>query len=157
MKRPSRWQRECADHGAAIPRPSCEIDAITGVRRRPTPVRRLRRCHFETRQRIVMAFQFGTNWSALSERTGSIQGPLLGYEVFTAFTLTARKTNYANSATSKVELVTSVSGCETVALEGLDHSMKDQSRAHRGNKAGDARGGIDSPGADTRQHDPCRP
>ena|SRR6516162_3842538 len=23
---------------------------------------------------IVMAFQFGTNWSALSERTGSIQG-----------------------------------------------------------------------------------
>jgi cytochrome d ubiquinol oxidase subunit I len=27
---------------------------------------------------IVMAFQFGTNWSALSERTGSIQGPLLG-------------------------------------------------------------------------------
>src|SRR6516165_12284023 len=32
---------------------------------------------------IVMAFQFGTNWSALSERTGSIQGPLLGYEAFT--------------------------------------------------------------------------
>jgi cytochrome d ubiquinol oxidase subunit I len=28
---------------------------------------------------IVMAFQFGTNWSALSERTGSIQGRLLGY------------------------------------------------------------------------------
>src|SRR5262249_23139025 len=25
---------------------------------------------------IVMAFQFGTNWSGLSERTGSIQGPL---------------------------------------------------------------------------------
>src|SRR5262249_18292244 len=34
---------------------------------------------------IVMAFQFGTNWSQLSERAGSIQGPLLGYEVFTAF------------------------------------------------------------------------
>ena len=34
---------------------------------------------------IVMAFQFGTNWSVLSERTGSIQGPLLGYEAFTAF------------------------------------------------------------------------
>ena len=31
---------------------------------------------------IVMAFQFGTNWSQLSERTGSIQGPLLGYEAF---------------------------------------------------------------------------
>jgi cytochrome d ubiquinol oxidase subunit I len=38
---------------------------------------------------IVMAFQFGTNWSVLSERTGSIQGPLLGYEAFTAFVLEA--------------------------------------------------------------------
>jgi cytochrome d ubiquinol oxidase subunit I len=38
---------------------------------------------------IVMAFQFGTNWSGLSERTGSIQGPLLGYEAFTAFMLEA--------------------------------------------------------------------
>jgi cytochrome d ubiquinol oxidase subunit I len=38
---------------------------------------------------IVMAFQFGTNWSVLSARTGSIQGPLLGYEAFTAFLLEA--------------------------------------------------------------------
>jgi cytochrome d ubiquinol oxidase subunit I len=38
---------------------------------------------------IVMAFQFGTNWGVLSERTGSIQGPLLGYEAFTAFMLEA--------------------------------------------------------------------
>ena len=38
---------------------------------------------------IVMAFQFGTNWSVLAERTGSIQGPLLGYEAFTAFILEA--------------------------------------------------------------------
>ena len=38
---------------------------------------------------IVMAFQFGTNWSVLSERTGPIQGPLLGYESFTAFMLEA--------------------------------------------------------------------
>jgi cytochrome bd ubiquinol oxidase subunit I len=38
---------------------------------------------------IVMAFQFGTNWSVMSERTGSIQGPLLGYEGFTAFLLEA--------------------------------------------------------------------
>jgi cytochrome d ubiquinol oxidase subunit I len=36
-----------------------------------------------------MAFQFGTNWSQLSERTGPIQGPLLGYEGFTAFLLEA--------------------------------------------------------------------
>jgi len=38
---------------------------------------------------IVMTFQFGTNWSVLSERTGSIQGPLLGDEGFTAFLLEA--------------------------------------------------------------------
>lgn len=38
---------------------------------------------------IVMAFQFGTNWGVLSEQTGSIQGPLLGYESFTAFLLEA--------------------------------------------------------------------
>ena len=38
---------------------------------------------------IVMAFQFGTNWAVLSERTGPIQGPLLGYETFTAFLLEA--------------------------------------------------------------------
>jgi cytochrome bd ubiquinol oxidase subunit I len=38
---------------------------------------------------IVMAFQFGTNWSVLAASTGSIQGPLLGYEAFTAFLLEA--------------------------------------------------------------------
>ena len=38
---------------------------------------------------IVMAFQFGTNWGVLAEKTGSIQGPLLGYEAFTAFILEA--------------------------------------------------------------------
>ena len=38
---------------------------------------------------IVMAFEFGTNWSELSRRTGPVQGPLLGYESFTAFALEA--------------------------------------------------------------------
>ncbi|MDO5289912.1 MAG: cytochrome ubiquinol oxidase subunit I [Pseudomonadota bacterium] len=38
---------------------------------------------------IVMSFQFGTNWSVLSERAGSILGPLLSYEVLTAFFLEA--------------------------------------------------------------------
>jgi cytochrome d ubiquinol oxidase subunit I len=36
-----------------------------------------------------MAFQFGTNWSELSKMSGSIQGPLLMYETFTAFMLEA--------------------------------------------------------------------
>src|SRR5580698_5620533 len=38
---------------------------------------------------IVMAFEFGTNWSELSRRAGAIQGPLLSYESFTAFALEA--------------------------------------------------------------------
>lgn len=38
---------------------------------------------------IVMSFQFGTNWAGLSERAGNILGPLLAYEVMTAFFLEA--------------------------------------------------------------------
>jgi len=38
---------------------------------------------------IVLAFQFGTNWSVLSRMSGPIQGPLLTYETFTAFALEA--------------------------------------------------------------------
>jgi cytochrome d ubiquinol oxidase subunit I len=38
---------------------------------------------------LVMSFEFGTNWSAFSAATGNILGPLLGYEVLTAFFLEA--------------------------------------------------------------------
>src|SRR5258706_6717285 len=38
---------------------------------------------------IVMAYQFGTNWSYYSAFAGSITGPLLTYEVMTAFFLEA--------------------------------------------------------------------
>src|ERR1700691_5596608 len=38
---------------------------------------------------IVMAFEFGTNWSVLSKMSGPVQGPLLSYETFTAFMLEA--------------------------------------------------------------------
>ena len=38
---------------------------------------------------IVMAYQFGTNWSRFSDYAGSITGPLLTYEVLTAFFLEA--------------------------------------------------------------------
>ena len=38
---------------------------------------------------VVMSFQFGTNWSVFSDRTGNVLGPLLGYEVLTAFFLEA--------------------------------------------------------------------
>ena len=38
---------------------------------------------------LVMAYQFGTNWSYFSAFAGSITGPLLAYEVLTAFFLEA--------------------------------------------------------------------
>ena len=38
---------------------------------------------------IVMSYQFGTNWGPFSDRTGPILGPLMGYEVLTAFFLEA--------------------------------------------------------------------
>ena len=38
---------------------------------------------------LVMSYQFGTNWSVFSDRTGPVLGPLLGYEVLTAFFLEA--------------------------------------------------------------------
>jgi cytochrome d ubiquinol oxidase subunit I len=38
---------------------------------------------------IVLSYQFGTNWSVFSDRTGPVLGPLLGYEVLTAFFLEA--------------------------------------------------------------------
>ena len=38
---------------------------------------------------LVMAYEFGTNWSGFSQFAGSITGPLLTYEVLTAFFLEA--------------------------------------------------------------------
>ncbi len=38
---------------------------------------------------IVLSYQFGTNWSRFSEFTGNVIGPLIGYEVLTAFYLEA--------------------------------------------------------------------
>ncbi|HEY6820924.1 MAG TPA: cytochrome ubiquinol oxidase subunit I [Burkholderiales bacterium] len=38
---------------------------------------------------IVMSFQFGTNWPGYMNRVGNVAGPLLAYEVLTAFFLEA--------------------------------------------------------------------
>lgn len=38
---------------------------------------------------VVMSYQFGTNWSVFSDKTGSVLGPLLAFEVLTAFFLEA--------------------------------------------------------------------
>jgi cytochrome d ubiquinol oxidase subunit I len=38
---------------------------------------------------VVLSFQFGTNWAVFADTGGNVLGPLLGYEVLTAFFLEA--------------------------------------------------------------------
>jgi len=38
---------------------------------------------------LVMSYQFGTNWAVFSDKTGPVLGPLMGYEVLSAFFLEA--------------------------------------------------------------------
>ena len=38
---------------------------------------------------IVMSYEFGTNWSVFSDKAGGVIGPLMAYEVLTAFFLEA--------------------------------------------------------------------
>lgn len=38
---------------------------------------------------IVLSYEFGTNWSVFSDKTGPIVGPLMAYEIMTAFFLEA--------------------------------------------------------------------
>ena len=38
---------------------------------------------------LVMSYQFGTNWSVFSDKAGPIIGPLMAYEVLSAFFLEA--------------------------------------------------------------------
>ena len=38
---------------------------------------------------LVMSYEFGTNWARFSDKAGAVVGPLMGYEVLTAFFLEA--------------------------------------------------------------------
>ncbi len=61
---------------------------------------------------ITMSFQFGTNWPGFMEKVGNIAGPLLGYEVLTAFFLEATFLGVmlfgTNRVSSKVHTFSSV-------------------------------------------------
>jgi len=77
---------------------------------------------------VTMSFQFGTNWPGFMERAGNIAGPLLGYEVLTAFFLEASflgimlfgKSRVSNRvhlfAATAVAIGTSLSGFWILAL-----------------------------------------
>ena len=83
---------------------------------------------------ITMSFQFGTNWPGFMERVGNIAGPLLAYEVLTAFFLEAvfigimlfgfrRVSNRVHTlATFLVAFGTTVSAFWIIALNSWMHT-----------------------------------
>src|SRR5690606_17230701 len=83
---------------------------------------------------ITMSFQFGTNWPGYMETVGNIAGPLLGYEVLTAFFLEAtflgvmlfgikRVPNWLHTAsTLLVAIGTSLSAFWIIALNSWMHT-----------------------------------
>lgn len=83
---------------------------------------------------ITMSFQFGTNWPGFMERVGNIAGPLLGYEILTAFFLEAtflgvmlfgmhRVPNWAHTlATALVAIGTTLSAFFILVLNSWMHT-----------------------------------
>ena len=83
---------------------------------------------------VTMSFQFGTNWPGYMETVGNIAGPLLGYEVLTAFFLEAtflgvmlfgmhRVPNWVHTlATLMVAIGTSLSAFWIIALNSWMHT-----------------------------------
>src|SRR6202021_276632 len=71
---------------------------------------------------IVMAFQFGTNWSVLARMSGPIQGPLLSFETFPAFTLGAGFSALLRFGHSKREYIPHYKPAKFAAIEGRWHN-----------------------------------
>ncbi|GGE05478.1 cytochrome ubiquinol oxidase subunit I [Polymorphobacter glacialis] len=83
---------------------------------------------------IVMAYQFGTNWAVFSDKAGPVIGPLMAYEVLTAFFLEAgflgvmlfglekvgKKLHFA--ATCMVALGTAISAFWIIAVNSWMHT-----------------------------------
>ena len=65
---------------------------------------------------ITMSFQFGTNWPGFMEKTGNISGPLLGYEVLTAFFLEATFLGVMLFGKNRVANATHLLACGLVAF-----------------------------------------
>lgn len=65
---------------------------------------------------ITMSFQFGTNWPGFMERVGNVAGPLLGYEVLTAFFLEASFLGIMLFGKNRVSNRTHLIACFIVAI-----------------------------------------
>ncbi len=65
---------------------------------------------------IVLSYQFGTNWSRYSEVVGNVVGPLIGYEVLTAFFLEATFLGIMLFGWNRVPKWLHVTACIAVAV-----------------------------------------
>lgn len=65
---------------------------------------------------ITMSYQFGTNWSVFSDRAGPVIGPLMAYEVMTAFFLEAGFLGIMLFGRSKVGRGLHMFACAMVAI-----------------------------------------
>ncbi|MDX1803478.1 MAG: cytochrome ubiquinol oxidase subunit I [Alcanivorax sp.] len=65
---------------------------------------------------ITMSFQFGTNWPGFMVKAGNIAGPLLGYEVLTAFFLEASFLGIMLFGKDRVSNRVHLLSCSLVAL-----------------------------------------
>lgn len=65
---------------------------------------------------IVLSYQFGTNWSRYSEVVGNVVGPLIGYEVLSAFFLEATFLGIMLFGWNRVPPWLHVTACIAVAL-----------------------------------------
>ena len=65
---------------------------------------------------LVMAYQFGTNWSVFSDRAGPVIGPLMAYEVLTAFFLEAGFLGIMMFGRSRVGATLHMVACLMVAV-----------------------------------------
>jgi cytochrome d ubiquinol oxidase subunit I len=65
---------------------------------------------------IVLSYQFGTNWSRFSEVVGNVIGPLIGYEVLTAFFLEATFLGIMLFGWNRVPPWLHVTSCLAVAI-----------------------------------------
>ena len=77
---------------------------------------------------IVMAYQFGTNWAVFSDKAGPVIGPLMAYEVLTAFFLEAGFLGVMLFGLEKVGKKLHVLATGMVALRHLHFGILD----HRG-------------------------
>ena len=84
---------------------------------------------------IVMSYQFGTNWSAFSDKAGPVIGPLMAYEVLTAAALLTAAAVAGLSAIVVAIQMRSARGrssSQTAFAEGRRGALREQTDRQRG-------------------------